>query len=238
MQDETSRTILKWYMRFDLFVGLQSGYEAVLDREWMQACLDFYGKRALENPDSLECKYEERFAFTKAMAVDVAMLFARKFRGAIDDETFEAEAAGFLEMFSDWPRNLDASLVNPENLVSDFSDWPAPDPDDIVNPFDPHVLWSGDNYSTNFIYNDIYAMELMFRYQLTSARQEAPGEELTRLSYRIAQLFDAVSMYPGAKNGAVLEAQASLGMACLFLPKDERHIQWCRRKFALIESLG
>lgn len=238
MQDETSRTIFKWYMRFDLFVGLQAGSETVLTREWSQACLEFFMNQVRENPDNLGWKYEERFARSKALATDIAMFFARRHRGVLDEGTFEMEAAALGEELRAYHNTMDPSLVNPENLVTDFSNWPERDPYDIVNPYDPTTLYAGENYTTNFMYNDILGIEMLFKYQLAVARQQAPGEDLLMMSYRVAQLCEAIAMYPGARNGAVLETQASLGMACLFLPKDERHIQWCRRKFALVESLG
>jgi hypothetical protein len=40
-----------WYTRFDLFVGLQSGSEAVLSHDWYEAIHEFYAQKASEQPE-------------------------------------------------------------------------------------------------------------------------------------------------------------------------------------------
>jgi len=37
---------------------------------------------------------------------------------------------------------------------------------------------------------------------------------------------------------AIIEAQVSFAIATLFLPKDPKTMQWCRRAFAKVEALG
>lgn len=57
-------------------------------------------------------------------------------------------------------------------------------------------------------------------------------------SFACAQLFETVELYHESPPGTILALQASLGIACLFLPRDEAHAMWARRKLATIESHG
>ncbi|TVY80693.1 hypothetical protein LSUE1_G006092 [Lachnellula suecica] len=65
-----------------------------------------------------------------------------------------------------------------------------------------------------------------------------PSAELQEIAYKSCQLFEAMEYWPGSPPGTVLACQASLGIACLFLPRDDHHSMWARRKLAVIESHG
>jgi hypothetical protein len=52
------------------------------------------------------------------------------------------------------------------------------------------------------------------------------------------QLYEAMCAYPGSPRGMLIEAQVSFAIAFLFLPKDQRTTQWCRKAFAKIEASG
>lgn len=78
----------------------------------------------------------------------------------------------------------------------------------------------------------------MLRYQTALILKTEPGDELQQIAYKTCQLFEALENWPGSPPGTVIASQASLGIACLFLPRDNRHAMWARRKFALIESHG
>ncbi|KAJ4291622.1 hypothetical protein N0V90_009517 [Kalmusia sp. IMI 367209] len=62
--------------------------------------------------------------------------------------------------------------------------------------------------------------------------------EMTKRALRAAQLFEAIRKYPDAPPGAIIEAQASFAIATLFLPKDPKTVQWCRKTLAKVESAG
>src|SRR5204863_10512 len=79
--------------------------------------------------------------------------------------------------------------------------------------------------------------------QLEKCAQQSkllPGELLDSTQLlQTCQLFEVIECYPEAPPGAALTAaHTSLAVASLFLPKDDRHITWARRKFARIEQLG
>ncbi|KAL9033734.1 MAG: hypothetical protein Q9214_007370, partial [Letrouitia sp. 1 TL-2023] len=62
--------------------------------------------------------------------------------------------------------------------------------------------------------------------------------DLRSLASDMCRIFEAIELWPGSYPGSLVAAQATLGIATLFLPKDEKHIMWCRQKLAAIESRG
>jgi hypothetical protein len=78
----------------------------------------------------------------------------------------------------------------------------------------------------------------MFNISEAMALRKPFGPELTTEAYKAVQVFEAMCAYPESPKGMVLEAQVSFAIAFLFLPKDQKTTQWCRRTFAKIEASG
>ncbi|KAF2455024.1 hypothetical protein BDY21DRAFT_290284, partial [Lineolata rhizophorae] len=238
MQNETRRKIIQWYMRYDIFAGLMAGYETVLTRDWFTACADYYEAQALEHPDDLGLKFEERLALSRLLATDIAILFAQKGKGTITDADFAAEARSLQQQMAAWERDIDPRMKDPAKLVTDFSGAPPRDPDDIVDPYAGDFLFGGDLFTTNFALQDYWAVDLMFKSQLAAARGNLADPELRDIAFKLCHMFEAIELYPHSPVGSVVAVQAGLGMACLFLPKDQKHTMWARRKLATVESKG
>jgi hypothetical protein len=133
---------------------------------------------------------------------------------------------------------MDPALKDPHYLVMDFTGARPLEPDDIVNPYLPNVIYTGPLFVMNVVKIDWLSIDLMHRFQTALSMKQQPGPEVGEMAYATCQLFEAVEYYPNSPPGAVLGCQASLGMASLFLPKDQRHAMWTRRKFATVESHG
>jgi hypothetical protein len=88
----------------------------------------------------------------------------------------------------------------------------------------------------NYILIDFWAMQLMFRLQLSTTISTPP--ELEAIALKKCKMFEAVDYSDQGPSGAVLGFQASLGIACLLLPKEQKYTDWARRKFALMEQNG
>lgn len=200
------------------------------------AVYDYYAREARENPDNLTLKYEERFAHSRLVAKETSDLFAKKAKGLLSDQDFMAELPRVDERVNNLDKNIDPALLDPEDHITDFSG--KPDPDDIVNPYEPNVIWGGTRWTSNYLLLDMYGIIFMYHIQVSLALRKPFDPELANKAYRVAQVFEAVCEHPSAPPGAIVEAQASLAIATLFLPKDPKTIQWCRRTFAKIESSG
>ena len=74
--------------------------------------------------------------------------------------------------------------------------------------------------------------------QQIAARMSAELAGLAKRAYKICQMFEQLEMWPASPPGCLIISQSKLAMATLFLPRDQRHHMWIRRKFALIETMG
>ncbi|KAH8709980.1 hypothetical protein GQ44DRAFT_627404 [Phaeosphaeriaceae sp. PMI808] len=225
-----------WYIRFDLYVGFQSGGEAGLSRDWFEAIHDFYVQKARDNPDDMEIKYEERFAYSLLVAKDSNDLFARTQKGLISPQDFMVQLPVLREKIENLTRDIPAILVNPEHHVKHMPG--TPDPDDIVDPYEPDILWEGPLFTTNLLILDIWGIVFMFAISEAMALRRPFSPETTQEAYKTVQFFEAMCAYPDAPPGIVIESQVCFAIAFLFLPKDQKTTEWCRRTFAKIEASG
>ena len=237
-QDETRRKIINWYNRFDLVAGILSGGETKLNREWIVACHEHHHRQAKDRPDDLAAKFEDFFAKSRLLATDVTLLFAAKKREAISDEVFAQRTRGLMGDYADFGHTLETSFADPSNFVKSFSKAPPPSDDDVSDYRDPQFLYAGDLFTMNYIMTDFWAIDMMFKYQLARAQDQPPTAEVAELALKMCKIFEAIEMCDQGPPGRVLGSQGSLGIASLFLPKDQKHTDWCRRKLALVEQQG
>ncbi|RMZ73400.1 C6 finger domain [Pyrenophora seminiperda CCB06] len=228
--------VLLWYIRFDLFVGFQSGGESVLGREWYEAVHNRYVQKVRDNPDNIEMKYEERFAHSRLLAKDSNDLFARAAKGLVSPQDFMTQLPILKERVEGLLPNLPPALTDPSQMVHSIPG--TPDPDDIVNPYEPDVIWGGDLWTTNILHLDLWGIQFMFAISSSMALKQPLDPELGKTVYRAIQMFEAICAYPDAPHGSQLEAQVSFAISVIFLPKDPKTMQWVRRTFAKIEASG
>jgi hypothetical protein len=228
--------VLLWYIRFDLFVGFQSGGEAVLGREWYEAVHRCYVQKIRDNPEDVSMQYEERFANSRLVAKDSNDLFARTGKGLIAPQDFMAQLPLMKERVELLRTDLNPSLTDPSHKVHSMPG--TRDPEDIVDPYEPDVIWGGPLWTSNYINLDMWGIQFMFNISYSMATKQPFDPELANEAYKAVQVFEAMCAYPDAPPGALLEAQVSFAIAIIFLPKDQKTVKWIRRTFAKIESSG
>ena len=238
MDVEIRRKILAWYSRFDLYAGLMSGYEMVLGREWFCANESYYQLQSRRNPSSTDCNIEAAIASHRVLAMDMALLFAKLPRGEISIEEFIKENELIAERFRTYRRNLAPLVDDQRYLVYSFQTPRERDPEDIVDPYLPYGLYKGALWTVNFMLIDWLGLDVMHRYQTALMLKQQPPPELENMALELCRLFETIEYWSESPPGSVLKAQAGLGIATLFLPRDQRHVMWCRRKMAMIEAQG
>src|SRR6266480_1249590 len=134
VRDDDLRTILQWYIHFDVFASMISGNRTILRREWFEVCHDWDLQQIKLKPDDVELKYRERCSRCRLLASDIALTFARKSRNDITEEDFKGKCKAINDELHSWETNLDPTLRDSSKLITDFPDAPQPDPEDIVNP--------------------------------------------------------------------------------------------------------
>ncbi|CZT00813.1 related to C6 finger domain protein [Rhynchosporium graminicola] len=238
MEDPLTRVILGWYMRFDVFAGLMGGFETVLSREWFSVSQEFFQDQVAKEPDVLDWKIESAIAQHRLVATDMSLLFVKRGKKELSDQQFMTENNAIARRIEEWKTMMDPALQDPRYLINDFPGARPLDPEDIVDPYMPGIIYHGPLWAMNVAMIDWYAIDMMHKYQTALTMQTQPSADLGAKAYATCQLFEAVEFWPGSPPGTVLACQASLGIACLFLPRDETHSMWARRKLATIESKG
>ncbi|KAF2850531.1 hypothetical protein T440DRAFT_91013 [Plenodomus tracheiphilus IPT5] len=228
--------VILWYTRFDLFVGFQSGGEAVLGREWYVAVHECYERKAAENPDDAGVQYEERFAYSRLVAKDSNDLFARTGKGLISPQEFMQQLPIMRQRVEGLQDDLCPALLDPTHKVHHIPG--EADPADIVNPYEPDLIWAEPLWTSNYLFLDTWGIIFMFNISASMALKQPLSPEVTKTAYQAIQVFEAMCAYPDAPPGTLLEAQVCFAIATLFLPRDAKTVSWCRRSFAKIEAAG
>ncbi|KAF9694300.1 hypothetical protein EKO04_007838 [Ascochyta lentis] len=236
VQSDFLLKVLLWYTRFDLFVGLQSGGEAVLSRDWYDAVYECYVTKIRDNPDDMGYKYEERFAYSRIVAKESSDLFSRMGKGLLSPQEFMEQLPVVKSKVEDLTKDISSECLDPTYKVKNIQGEPGPE--DIVDAFEPNIIWGDDLWTSNFLFLDFWSINFMYNISTSMAFKKPFEPELSALAFKSAQVFEAMCAYPKAPHGAIIEAQVSFAIATLFLPKDPRTVQWCRRTFAKVESLG
>jgi len=237
MNNELNRKLLSWYSRFDVISGLMSGYQTFLGRDWFTAVEIHYREQASTYPLSIDYKIEATIARHRLLAADLSVLFAQFARGAVPLEDFITGTDGIAEQIRTWKESLDPVFEDDRYLVKSF-DGRKRDPEDIVDPYLPGGMYKGPLFTFNFMLIDWHAVNLVQKYKTASLLKRPPPPEVRDIALELCRLFEAIEYWPESPPGSYLKAQGSLGLAILFLPKDEKHIIWSRRKLAKVESHG
>ncbi|KAK7431476.1 hypothetical protein QQZ08_001966 [Neonectria magnoliae] len=238
MQTPMGRMCLQWYARFDNFVALMGGFPTDLPREWFTAMVEFNQSQMMSYPGELRWKMEEWSARLRLISYDMSILFARGSRGQIPAEQFIIEHDHITQLLLEWKENRDPAMCDNRYLVTDFPTPRPVDPDDIVDPYTPGILYEPPLFSTTILSAEWNSIMIMHTCQSSNMTPEILFGELGRLAYTTCQYFETLEHWPSTPKGVLILIQASIAIAALFLPQDARHHMWFRRKFALLETMG
>jgi hypothetical protein len=240
MKHATLRNILKWYLHFDTYVSMLSGSSSFIPRTWIIAQYEYYAAQADKSPHDLVLRYEKCLAKTKVSSYDVFELFALANAGTLSDAEFEERAQRLREALVTFESvEASAGLMDPAALVTDFSDS-SPDPDDLIAPLEPGIIFGGKLFPTNGLRVGILGLINVFDARMSAFRgiPNPNAEESWKLAWRVAKVTDAIHHWKGSPKGALLSFRAIFALAAFALPTGDRETTWMRRKFAAIESQG
>jgi hypothetical protein len=239
MKHGTLQNILKWYIHFDVYVAIISGLPAIISRDWFEAQHKAYVQQTVDEPDNISIRYEERFAWVRLLGYDVTSLFSAKAQGTISGIDFERKSKFIQDEIDKFEEGIHPMLRDNSKRIMELSDKPLQGSGAILEPYKPGLLYSGEIFPTNQLLLNFWGLRNMFGSRLSAMTGVPRSEDSAKdLAYRIARLIDAIDHYPESPAGALLGLRASLGMAVLFLPANEKEKLWSRRKLAQVENLG
>ena len=237
LENELRRKILEWYLRFDITGSIMSGNETAMGRHWFAAIGNHYSSLAAQHSENVDYKIEAAIGDHRLVCVDMAEVFAKFSSGAYHLEEFKFRCNVVAERLESWRDRLDPAFLDDRHRVWEFG-GKVKEHDDIVDPYLTGGLYKGPLATFNFMIADWIAVLAMFRYKKALTVGELPSPELSNCALELCRIFEAIEHSPEFPPEAILKAQGILGVASLFLPRDERHTMWCRRKLAKIEGLG
>jgi hypothetical protein len=237
MDTERSRRILTWYGRFDVLAGLMAGNQMVLPREWYAQYERWYEEHIDADDVDLDGNLSYFCAANRLIGLDLATLLSKFPRGQISTEEFVAENEK-LSHRMDVLRQRIQALNDDYYTVTDFPTRQPPGPNDIVDPYLPGGLFRDALFPLNYAWAGWYGTDLLRRYQTSLMLQQELPAGLDNLALELCRIFETIERWPHSPEGSTLGATAALGISALFLPKDQRHTMWLRRKLAAVEQNG
>lgn len=239
MQSETSRTLFSWYVRLDIFVSYMANSPSFIGYEWFDA---FHRKaKVLEEmyPDNEQYMLEAIVAEQRLLGRAMSSLFAKPARGEITMADFSQQNHILAQKVEAWTgRVRSLRTTHSHHLVWKFPNERALKSDDIVNPFEAGLIFDSTWFAVNYMLLDCLAVELLHKLQTATVLQQPIPPEVAKSSLKQCQIFEAMQEYEGAPNGSFLSAQVTVAMICLFIPREDRYISWCRRMLAKFENSG
>ena len=238
MQSAAGRIILTWYARFDVFIGIMGSFDTTLPREWFSASVEYYNARAAAEPANLSWKTEACSARLRFISMEMSMLFGRGARAEVTEAEYAVEHARLSGALTAWREGWDSAQEDPAYLVRDFPSDQALDPNDIVNPFAPGVLYHPPLFASTILSCEWHSIVLMHESQAAAESTGEARQRLTDHALAICRICETVEFWPLSPAGSLIILHPSLAMASLFVPRDARHHLWIRKKFALLETMG
>lgn len=235
--NEMHSHIFLWYSRFDLVAGILAGNEAVLGRDWYISKEQYDGEQAALYPHDAQKQIDFAVSINRRFGLDMASLYAKLSRGIISIDDFIVQNQT-LSQTLERMKDILITLENPEHTVQSFPNKQPLTEDDPFDPYIPGSLSTGPLWRVNFAWIDYLSTRTMFEYQSFLTLQQPSMFELQRLASEQCRLIETIDRWPEKENGYFFAFNNCLGIASILLPKDEKHIMWCRRKLVKMEQNG
>ena len=234
------RMVFNWFVHFDLICAMMAGHKATITPEWSEICREAVFKRLKENPGNILLKIENAAGDFREITVKVSTMTAKRAQGEMSAEDFKRDFPETLQSCHDWWASLDPDILEGAELIA-LPTSDIADPDD-ASPFTPAPLYTGNRWAVNFLILDYYGLLIVLKQQvaLTIGIESQPDldDSLAEYAIKICELLTAIEAYPHTPAGALLSAQAPIGLAALRLPDLPNYRQWMQRQLAKAEKMG
>ncbi|KAL1960948.1 hypothetical protein VTO42DRAFT_4836 [Malbranchea cinnamomea] len=236
--DVFHRHIVLWYSRYDVMAGLMAGNATVLSREWYNAMETACRGDVANSPGDLAKAVTAWSACNRKFAMEMASFLAKVWHGLISAEDYATEKQHLDNTLEELKRQLDA-MKDPNYLVTSFPHQQPLGPEDIVDPYVPGLIYSKPLWELNHCVLETNGATLMYKYQLAMLTQNmGMFVELRDLAMSQLRIFETLLRMPDCPTEFPVYTQSILAFGALFLPSDETHQMWCRRRLAKVEQLG
>lgn len=237
METPVGRVCLHWYARFDGFISFRASFPSGLPPEYIDNMAAYYKSQLELRPDDITMLAADRTTSLRKIAMSQAFLFARRNRGQISQEEFVKEHHRHTQMLRHYRENWHPLLTDPQYLVTDFGGR-TPDPEDIVNPYQPGLLYRPPLFVTTVASAEWHSLMVMHLIHLLPLDPASVYPEIMKHVFAVCNYFSAAQKWPETPKGFMLQLTAVVQVSGPFLPKDEKHNMWTRRQSAYSEQIG
>ena len=232
------RSVVTWYARYDVMAGLMAGNATVLSREWYTALEGGCREDSRNHPDDVSKQVASWVACNRLFAMDMASFFAKVLHELLSPEAFATESQNLANSVEELGFRLDA-MKDSRYLVTSFPHQRPLGSEDIVDPYVPGVIYGDPLFEVNQCMLDYFGGVLMYKYQFSLLLpNQDMSAELRDLAYNACRVLEAMWRLPTFPPESALLCHSIVGFVPLFLPSDEAHQMWMRRRVAKIEQLG
>ncbi|EEA20979.1 hypothetical protein EYB25_008455 [Talaromyces marneffei] len=231
------RFLFVWHSRFDLVACILASNEAILEREWYTSMEQHDTALAARNLDDPIMQLNAMTSRLRLFALEYASLFARFASGVINPEQFQIRYDYLNEVIDDLHQALKA-YDDCEEITMPGPAVPLQGPEDILDTDMTCRFYRDSKFFMNFLWPDILATVLMFKYQSHLMTGHPDGSELQSIALRICHHAESLARWPEVEVGITIGGHNWLALTTMFLPRDDKHMQWSRRMFARMEISG
>lgn len=238
VETSLNRTILSWYIRFDILVGLMGGFVTSLPRDWFVAFDGHCRARLASEPDNLDWLYERAENRLRLICHDICLLVAKRARDGMEGDLVTAEHENVARQLREWRETLESALADPARRVV-LPSYPSDEAFSASSRTAP--LYDAPLSSTTLLLCEWHATVMMHLYQASQGSQGQVLPELGSLSQHaeaISQIFNAGEQWASGPKGLLIMLHPCITIASMFLPPSPNSNVWLRKKFALLESSG
>lgn len=242
VQTPMSRTVLVWYLRFDLCVASMGTFEPSLPRHWIETLLEQCQGQLYADPRNLEWIYERAEGQLRLMTRDMCSLLARRKTGEFTEDIFQTEHRKMTIRLREWRDTLHPALTNPARLVTTSDPGAQATQLKLFNSISgPIPIYDPPVSFTTALICEWHSVTVVHLCQVTgdsAAAASAILGDISRNSGAVCQIIEAAKYWPTRPKGLLTMLHPSLGLASLFLPRSLRIHKWLREQFAWVESCG
>lgn len=237
VQTSLGRTIMRWYARFDVFIGIMGSVPTTLPRAWFLTMVEYCSNQAAADPGNISWSIEACDARLRLISMEMSLLFGRGASQEVTQEEYTVEHGRLATALGAWKSIWDAMLNDPAYLVTDFGSEPIVDPDDFVSPVSG-ALFRPPLFAATILDCDWHSISLMHGSQSAFESSEETRASLVEHANAICRICSTVESWPPSPAGSLIILLSFLAMAALFVESDAKHHMWIRKKLARLEVMG
>ncbi|KAI5777814.1 fungal-specific transcription factor domain-containing protein [Geopyxis carbonaria] len=227
------RMVYNWFSHFDVIAAMMAGHQTTVSSDWSLKNCEAVEAYSINNPDDIQAKVDAEICAFRDLAVEVSIMTAKRSQGALTMEEFARDSRALLDRCQSWYDSIDPVVLQGAEPVS-LSHLPS----DEVCPFTPAKLYKRERWPVNFLIGDYYGLMILLKHQLALTNNSGPEALLADYAIEICQVLAAMEAYPERPAGAILPAQAAIGLAALWIPDHPNYRRFMQRQLGHAEQQG